>query len=48
MIGVSSVGVTKKLAFYSDYGFGAVDLTAPGGDEFDAQPRWSPTPTASG
>jgi subtilisin family serine protease len=32
VIGVSSVGVTRSLAFYSDYGLGAVDLTAPGGD----------------
>jgi subtilisin family serine protease len=31
-IGVSSVGPTQKLAFYSDYGAGAVDLTGPGGD----------------
>jgi len=32
VIGVSSVGFTKRLAWYSDYGTGAVDLTAPGGD----------------
>lgn len=32
VIGVSSVGVTKQLAWYSNYGRGAVDLTAPGGD----------------
>jgi subtilisin family serine protease len=32
VIGVSAVGYTKKLSFYSNYGFGAVDLTAPGGD----------------
>ncbi|HET6151128.1 MAG TPA: S8 family serine peptidase [Polyangia bacterium] len=32
-IGVSAVGPTRKLSFYSDYGLGAVDLTAPGGDQ---------------
>src|SRR6185503_8388494 len=32
VIGVSAVGYTQKLAFYSNYGFRAVDLTAPGGD----------------
>ena len=32
VIGVSAVGYTQKLSFYSDYGFGGVDLTAPGGD----------------
>ena len=32
VIGVSAVGYTKKLSFYSNYGFGAVDVTAPGGD----------------
>jgi hypothetical protein len=31
-IGVSSVGPTQKLAWYSDYGLGAVDVTGPGGD----------------
>jgi subtilisin family serine protease len=31
-IGVSAVGPTQKLSFYSDYGLGAVDLTGPGGD----------------
>src|SRR5215212_6996102 len=39
VIGVSSVGVTQKLAFYSNYGLGAVDLTAPGGDSLIADPR---------
>ena len=33
VIGVSGVGYTKELALYSDYGFGSVDLTAPGGDQ---------------
>ena len=32
VIGVSAVGYTQNLAFYSNYGFRAVDLTAPGGD----------------
>lgn len=32
VIGVSAVGYTRALAFYSNYGFRAVDLTAPGGD----------------
>jgi hypothetical protein len=31
-IGVSAVGPTQQLAWYSDYGLGAVDLTGPGGD----------------
>jgi len=47
VIGVSSVGVTKKLAFYSDYGFGGVDLTAPGGDGLIPDPQVTDT-TASG
>ncbi len=47
VIGVSSVGVTQKLAFYSNYGFGAVDLTAPGGDELIPNPLVTDT-TASG
>jgi len=34
VIGVSAVGYTQKLAFYANYGFRAVDLTAPGGDMF--------------
>jgi subtilisin family serine protease len=47
VIGVSSVGVTQKLAFYSDYGLGAVDLTAPGGDGNIPNPAVTDT-TASG
>jgi hypothetical protein len=43
VIGVSSIGVTKKLAFYSDYGFGAVDLTAPGGDGLVPNPAVTDT-----
>jgi len=31
-IGISAVGPTQKLSWYSDYGLGAVDLTGPGGD----------------
>jgi lantibiotic leader peptide-processing serine protease len=33
VIGVSAVGFAKRLAWYSDYGAGAVDLTGPGGDD---------------
>jgi subtilisin family serine protease len=47
VIGVSAVGVTKKLAWYSDYGFGAIDLTAPGGDMLIPNPLVTDT-TASG
>jgi subtilisin family serine protease len=47
VIGVSSVGYTQKLAFYADYGKGAVDLTAPGGDSLIPDPRVTDT-TASG
>ena len=39
VIGVSAVGVTQKLAFYSNYGLGAIDLTAPGGDSLIPNPR---------
>ncbi len=35
-IGVSAVGPTQLLSFYSDYGKGAVDLTGPGGDSLVA------------
>ena len=47
VIGVSAVGFTQKLAFYSNYGFGAVDLTAPGGDGLIPNPLVTDT-TASG
>ena len=47
VIGVSSVGYTQKLAFYADYGKGAVDLTAPGGDSLIPDARVTDT-TASG
>ena len=32
VIGVGAVGYTQKLSYYSNYGFGAVDLAGPGGD----------------
>jgi subtilisin family serine protease len=47
VIGVSAVGLTQKLSFYSNYGFGAVDLTAPGGDGLIQNPKFTDT-AASG
>jgi subtilisin family serine protease len=47
VIGVSSVGYTRQLAYYSDYGAGAVDLTGPGGDASIPDPLVTDT-TASG
>ena len=47
VIGVSGVGYTKLLALYSDYGFGGVDVTAPGGDMDIPDPLVTDT-TASG
>jgi subtilisin family serine protease len=47
VIGVSAIGVTRQLAFYSSYGFGAVDLAAPGGDGLVPNPADTET-TASG
>jgi subtilisin family serine protease len=38
VIGVSSLGFTQKLAYYSNYGFGAADLAAPGGDQLVPDP----------
>jgi subtilisin family serine protease len=38
VIGVSSVGYTQSLAYYSNYGAGVVDLTAPGGDALIPDP----------
>jgi subtilisin family serine protease len=32
VIAISSVAADRKLASYSNYGFGVIDLTAPGGD----------------
>jgi subtilisin family serine protease len=46
VIGVSAVGVTRQLSFYSNYGRG-VDLTGPGGDALIPDPAVSDT-TASG
>ncbi len=47
VIGVSAVGVTRKLASYSNYGRGAIDLTGPGGDALIVDPAVTDT-TASG
>ena len=47
VIGVSSVGYTQQLAFYADYGKGAVDLAGPGGDSNIPDPLVTDT-TASG
>jgi subtilisin family serine protease len=47
VIGVSAVGYTQKLAWYSNYGFKAIDLTAPGGDSLIPDPLVTDT-TASG
>jgi hypothetical protein len=47
VIGVSSVGYTQKLAFYANYGKGAVDLAGPGGDSLVPDPLVTDT-TASG
>ena len=47
VIGVSSVNYGKQLAFYSNYGRGAVDLTAPGGDSLVPDPLVTDT-AASG
>jgi len=46
VIGVSAVGFTRQLSFYSNYGFGAVDLTGPGGDSLVPDPQV--TDTAAG
>jgi subtilisin family serine protease len=47
VIGVSSVGYTKQLSFFSDYGQGAVDVAGPGGDSLIPDPLVTDT-TASG
>jgi len=47
VIGVSAVGVTRQLSYYSNYGFRATDLTAPGGDALIPNPANTST-TASG
>jgi len=35
VIAVSSTGISERKAYYSDYGNGYVDLSAPGGDVYD-------------
>ncbi|HEY4393239.1 MAG TPA: S8 family serine peptidase [Polyangia bacterium] len=47
VIGVSAVGVTQQLSWYSDYGLGAVDLAGPGGDSLIPDPLVTDT-AASG
>jgi lantibiotic leader peptide-processing serine protease len=47
VIGVSAVGVTRALSWYSNYGVRAVDLAAPGGDSLIPNPLVTDT-TASG
>jgi subtilisin family serine protease len=38
VIGVTSVGPSKRKAYYSDYGVEQADVSAPGGDGFDSPP----------
>ena len=38
VIGVSAVGYTQKLSYFSDYGRGAIDLAGPGGDDLVPYP----------
>jgi subtilisin family serine protease len=47
VIGVSSVGYTQKLSWFSDYGLNIVDLAGPGGDNLIPDPLVTDT-TASG
>lgn len=47
VISSSAIGYDRKLAFYSNYGFGAIDLTAPGGNGLVPDPNVTDT-TASG
>ncbi|MFF5204493.1 S8 family serine peptidase [Streptosporangium sp. NPDC000396] len=35
VISVSALGISKRKAYYSDYGVEQTDLAAPGGDEYD-------------
>jgi subtilisin family serine protease len=35
VIDVSSVGISKRKAYYSDYGNGYIDVASPGGDVYD-------------
>ena len=47
VIGVSAVGYTQQLSYFSDYGKGVVDLTGPGGDDSIPDPLVTDT-AASG
>jgi subtilisin family serine protease len=47
VIGVSAVGYTQALSFYSNYGAGAIDLAGPGGDSLIPDPLVNDT-AASG
>jgi subtilisin family serine protease len=47
VIGVSAVGYTQQLSWFSDYGWSAVDLAGPGGDSLIPDPRVTDT-SASG
>ncbi|HVU53160.1 MAG TPA: S8 family serine peptidase [Polyangia bacterium] len=47
VIGVSAVGYTKQLSWFSDYGAGQVDLAGPGGDNLIPDTQ-VPDTTASG
>ena len=38
MSGVSAIGLYQQKAWYSSYGLGAIDLTAPGGDGWFQNP----------
>lgn len=46
VIGVSSLGVTQQLSWFSNYGKGAVDLAAPGGDDQIPNPAVTDTPAS--
>lgn len=46
VIGVSAVGVTQQLAWYSNYGRGVVDLAGPGGDSLIPYPLVTDTPAS--
>ena len=42
VIGVTSVGPSKRKAYYSDYGVEQADVSAPGGDALDTPPAAPP------
>jgi len=46
VIGVSAVGYTQALSFYSNYGSGAIDLAGPGGDSLIPDPLVTDTPAS--